>query len=109
MFITSDVPNHDLSVGAVVIVLLGFLMLSMHFQDVDSTIVLESVPYGKSGAWAINIWIKPGSVYGNNFQYIFSHAANKMYQTGWESNQARASPSCSSPMPTAFAAIFSVQ
>ncbi len=58
-------------------------------QANDSTIVLDPVKYGTTGKWAINIWMKPGSLYGNNFQYMFSHAQNKFYQTGWESNQVR--------------------
>ncbi|EIE21984.1 hypothetical protein COCSUDRAFT_56427 [Coccomyxa subellipsoidea C-169] len=55
----------------------------------DSTIVLDPVSYGSSGQWAINIWMKPGSLYGSNFQYMFSHAQSKFFQTGWESNQIR--------------------
>jgi hypothetical protein len=62
--------------------------MSLFVQANDSTIVLDPVTYGTSGQWAINIWMKPGSLYGSNFQYMFSHAQNKFYQTGWESNQA---------------------
>ena len=61
---------------------------SMLLQQNDSTIVLDSVPYGASGAWAVNLWFKPGPLYGDNFQYLFSHAQDKFYATGWESNQA---------------------
>ena len=57
-------------------------------QQNDSTVVLDSVPYATSGAWAVNLWMKVGSVYGDNFQYLFSHAEDKFYSTGWESNQA---------------------
>lgn len=60
----------------------------MLLQQNDSTIVLDSVPYGASGAWAVNLWFKPGPLYGDNFQYLFSHAQDKFYKTGWESNQA---------------------
>ena len=32
--------------------------------------------------------MKPGPLYGDNFQYLFSHAQQKPFMTGWESNQA---------------------
>ena len=50
--------------------------------------MLDTVPYAAGGAWAVNLWMKPGSIYGDDFQYLFSHAADKFYATGWESNQA---------------------
>ena len=57
-------------------------------QQNDSTVVLDTVPYSAGGAWAVNLWMKPGSTYGSDFQYLFSHAEDKYYSTGWESNQA---------------------
>ena len=50
--------------------------------------MLDTVPYSAGGAWAVNLWMKPGSTYGSDFQYLFSHAEDKYYATGWESNQA---------------------
>ncbi|CAK0785312.1 hypothetical protein CVIRNUC_008519 [Coccomyxa viridis] len=55
----------------------------------DSTVLLDTVPYAASGRWAINLWMKPGPLYGDNFQYLFSHAQQKFFTTGWESNQIR--------------------
>ena len=57
-------------------------------QHNDSTVLLDTVPYAASGRWAINLWMKPGPLYGDNFQYLFSHAQQKFFTTGWESNQA---------------------
>ena len=57
-------------------------------QQNDSTVLLDTVPYAASGRWAINLWMKPGPLYGDNFQYLFSHAQQKFFTTGWESNQA---------------------
>ena len=57
-------------------------------QQNDSTVVLDTVPYAAGGAWAVNLWMKPGSIYGDDFQYLFSHAEDKFYATGYESNQA---------------------
>lgn len=69
------------------LILCGIMRVFPSWQANDSTIVLDPVVYGTSGSWAINIWMKPGGTYGSNFQYMFSHAQNKLYQTGWESNQ----------------------
>ena len=57
-------------------------------QQNDSTVLLDTVPYAASGRWAINLWMKPGPLYGDNFQYLFSQAQQKFFTTGWESNQA---------------------
>ena len=50
--------------------------------------MLDTVPYAAGGQWAVNLWMKPGSIFGSDFQYLFSHAEDKYYATGWESNQA---------------------
>ena len=57
-------------------------------QQNDSTVMLDAVPYAANGRWAVNLWMKPGALYGDNFQYLFSHAQQKFFMTGWESNQA---------------------
>ena len=56
-------------------------------QADDSTIVLDPVVYGTTGAWAINLWMRVGNASGAAFQYLYSHAASKYYATGWESDQ----------------------
>ncbi len=36
---------------------------------------LGNVKYGRSGAWAVNLWIKPTSLQGLSYSYVYSHNA----------------------------------
>ena len=33
---------------------------------------LANVPYGAGGPWALTLWVRPGSVFGPSFEYLFS-------------------------------------
>jgi hypothetical protein len=33
---------------------------------------LANVPYGGGGPWALTLWMRPGSLYGPSFEYLFS-------------------------------------
>ena len=35
--------------------------------------MLDDVPYGGGGPWALTLWARPGSLYGPAFEYLFSH------------------------------------
>ena len=35
--------------------------------------LLSNVPYGTSGAFALNIWVKLGEQWGADLGYVFSH------------------------------------
>ena len=37
-------------------------------QDQQDVALLDSVPYGRRGAWALNIWAKLGDQWGPNLQ-----------------------------------------
>jgi hypothetical protein len=56
-------------------------------QANDSTVLLEPVVYGQSGPFAINLWFKVNSVYGDAFQYLYSHTTSNSEGSGWGPNQ----------------------
>lgn len=35
--------------------------------------LLSSVPYGRAGPWALNIWAKLGDQWGTDLGYIYNH------------------------------------
>ncbi|KAK9823790.1 hypothetical protein WJX72_005525 [[Myrmecia] bisecta] len=55
----------------------------------QSEVVLDSVPYGRQGPWAINIWMRSTSAVGEAFQYIYSHNSTTSAATSWDANQVR--------------------
>lgn len=42
-------------------------------QPNQNYVQLRNVKYGRSGAFAINMWIKPTSLQGTYFSYVYSH------------------------------------
>ncbi|GMH45693.1 hypothetical protein BSKO_13656 [Bryopsis sp. KO-2023] len=58
-------------------------------QDEGSFIVLDNVPYGEKGSFAINMWFRPTNLTGNAFQYIFSHSGVVPTLDAWQSNQVQ--------------------
>ena len=52
---------------------------------------LQPPVYGLQGPWAINIWIKAGSLLGSQFQYIFSqNNTNTNASNPWADNKVTA-------------------
>ena len=39
----------------------------------DSAVILDYVPYGAAGPFAITLWAKPGGLFGSNYEYLYSH------------------------------------
>ena len=37
-------------------------------QSQQESVLLDSVPYGRQGPWAVNIWAKLGDQWGQDFQ-----------------------------------------
>lgn len=66
-------------------------------QAEDSTVVLDNVEYGITGAFAINIWIKVDSLNGNVFEYIYSHNSTHADATSWGPNQVLNNATCHLP------------
>uniref|UniRef100_A0A061S6Z7 Laminin G domain-containing protein n=1 Tax=Tetraselmis sp. GSL018 TaxID=582737 RepID=A0A061S6Z7_9CHLO len=56
-------------------------------QSEQDHVLIENIPYGKSGAWTISLWIKATNSSGEDFQYIFSHSADEIMQ--WTPNQVQ--------------------
>ena len=55
-------------------------------------VVLQPVPYGTAGPFAINVWVKVASVAGSLFEYVFSHNSTTPDTTTWGPNQVGLSP-----------------
>lgn len=58
-------------------------------QANDSMVVLDTVPYGTTGAFAVNVWVKVNSLSGSQFEYIFSHNSTVPSSSSWGPNQVR--------------------
>lgn len=56
-------------------------------QANDSMVVLDSVPYGTAGPFAINVWVKVTSLNGEQFEYVFSHNATTPNPSSWGPSQ----------------------
>ena len=57
-------------------------------QAKESQVLLDDVPYGSNGSFAINVWVQPVDLTGNNHQYIFSHGlVDTAYDDHWQANQ----------------------
>lgn len=50
-------------------------------------VVLDPVPYGTAGPFAINVWIKVTSLHGEQFEYVFSHNATTPNPSSWGPSQ----------------------
>jgi hypothetical protein len=51
---------------------------SLSSQAAKTALALENVPYGRSGAFAINLWMRrfnDSDLSGEAFQYLFSHSS----------------------------------
>lgn len=53
----------------------------------DSMVVLDPVPYGTAGPFAINVWVKVTSLNGEQFEYVFSHNATTPNPSSWGPSQ----------------------
>ena len=54
------------------------LLVHPSLQDKENSIILDSVPYGTDGSFAINLWMRrqPDSEFnGKVFQYLYSHTS----------------------------------
>ena len=50
-------------------------------------VLLQSVPYGTAGPFAINVWVKVANLAGSQFEYVFSHNSTVPDTTSWGPNQ----------------------
>ena len=48
-------------------------------QDDGSLVLLDPVPYGQQGPWAVNMWFKATDISGTSLQYLYAHAASNNY------------------------------
>ena len=61
-------------------------------QDAGSLVLLDPVPYGQQGPWAISLWFKVTDISGTSLQYLLAHAASNNYaEDSLDPNQV---PSC---------------
>ena len=58
-------------------------------QANDSMVVLEPVPYGTAGPFAINVWAKVGSLAGSQFEYVLSQNSTIPDTSSWGPSQVR--------------------
>lgn len=42
-------------------------------QDAGSYVVLDDVAYGRTGPWAVNLWMRTANSSGTALQYLYSH------------------------------------
>ena len=57
-------------------------------QPDSGAVLLDPVPYGKNGSWAITVWIKPGGLVGGGYEYLFSpNQSDPTLPTMVQSNQ----------------------
>ena len=63
-------------------------------QALNPTVLLDSVPYGQQGPWAVNIWMRAGNLSGSGFQYILDHGSSVAAGDVdyWGPNQVAAAP-----------------
>ena len=55
-------------------------------------VVLEPVPYGTTGPFAINVWAKVGSLAGSQFEYVLSQNSTIPDTSSWGPSQVRPPP-----------------
>lgn len=55
---------------------LGFHMHIGIWQAQDSYAVLDTVPYGRQGPFAINLWFKVDDIFGDSYAYLYSHESS---------------------------------
>ena len=58
-------------------------------QANDSMVLLDAVPYGTKGPFAINVWVKVTSLSGSQFEYVFSHNSTVPETSSWGPNQVQ--------------------
>ncbi len=58
-------------------------------QANDSMVVLQPVPYGTAGPFALNVWVKVGSLAGSQFEYVFSQNSTVPDTSSWGPSQVR--------------------
>ncbi|CAD7694655.1 unnamed protein product, partial [Ostreobium quekettii] len=58
-------------------------------EEAGSYIVLDNVPYGDSGSFAVSFWTRSLNNTGNTFQYIYSHAGLNVSDNPWIKNQVQ--------------------
>ena len=58
-------------------------------QANDSMVLLDAVPYGTKGPFAINVWVKVASLSGSQFEYVFSHNSTVPETSSWGPNQVQ--------------------
>lgn len=52
-------------------------------------VLLDAVPYGTKGPFAINVWVKVSSLSGSQFEYVFSHNSTVPETSSWGPNQVQ--------------------
>ena len=52
-------------------------------------VLLDAVPYGTKGPFAINVWVKVTSLSGSQFEYVFSHNSTVPETSSWGPNQVQ--------------------
>lgn len=68
------------------------MWLVLQTNATSSAVLLDNVAYGTGGPFAITIWAKPGSLFGSNYEYIFSHNQTDPALSGVQPNQVNACP-----------------
>eukprot|EP00884_Botryococcus_braunii_P015271 jgi/Botrbrau1/2427/Bobra.0395s0049.1 len=62
-------------------------------RDQQSTVVLDDVPYGTRGPFAINLWMRAGNITGDQLQYLYSHNSSAtdgdVNSLAWGPNQVQ--------------------
>ncbi len=44
-----------------------------HAQERQDVVLLDAVPYGRRGPWAVSLWVKFGDLWGLDLGYVYSH------------------------------------